>query len=128
MVDNTLRQLYDSEGIEPVITVLPLLRLETGQLQLTDTVDDEEEEPQPVVAHKRARKSGSRRGGKTARAFLGSPRGEDKPWGFEVGDRRSPWWAFGEIAWLWKTDGRVIVSAAAHRSKNVGLHSASFTW
>ena len=36
-------------------------------------LEDEEEEPQPVVAHKRARKSGSEKGGKTAKAFLGSP-------------------------------------------------------
>jgi hypothetical protein len=39
-------------------------------LQLTDTVDNEEEEPQPVVTHKKARKSGGGkggRGGKTAR-------------------------------------------------------------
>ena len=50
---------------------------------------------------------------------------QDEPWGFALGDRHSPWWAFGETAWLWKTDGRVIVSAAAHRSKNVSLHSAS---
>jgi hypothetical protein len=41
-------------------------------LQLTDAVDDEEEEPQPIVAHKRARKSGSGRDGKTVRTFLES--------------------------------------------------------
>ena len=46
----------------------------SDSLQLTDAVDDEENELQPAVAHKRARKSGSRRGGKTAWAFLGSPR------------------------------------------------------
>ena len=48
-------------------------------LQLADAEDNEEEEPQPVVTLKRARKSGGERGGrggrggKTATAFLESP-------------------------------------------------------
>ena len=70
-------------------------------LQLTDTVDNEEEKPQPVVTHKKARKSGDGKGGRgwedREAASPSLHRSENKPRGLEPGNRRSwkmrkGWW------------------------------------
>jgi hypothetical protein len=66
----------------------------SDSLRLTDAVDDEEEKPQPVVAHKKGRKSESGGGGKTLGYSLSLLRSENKLWGFGRRDRRS--WKFEE--------------------------------
>ena len=59
------------------------------------------------MAHKRARKSGSGKGGKTLRAFLDLLRSENKPWGFERGDSRS--WKIEEEVMMKQEDTDMVM-------------------
>jgi hypothetical protein len=79
--------------------MLPFTSLEKPDgLQLTDAIDDKEEKLQPVVAPQEDQKEWEWEGmGRLRGRSLGLHGSENKPWGFEVGDRRSwkirkRWW------------------------------------